>query len=135
MMSECCLLGCRQRGTCELVPHRFANRVRYPGPYSNRPAEELEPSQIQNQDPTRLGMSAQVNVKNTALEVSSSEILTAEECAELLRVSLGWVHAKCRSRSRNPLPAHRVGRYLRFRRSEILAWFDSTLASAKKGRR
>ena len=78
---------------------------------------------------------SQVNVKNTTPEVSSSEILTAEECAELLRVSLGWVHAKCRSRSRNPLPAHRIGKYLRFRRSEVLAWFDSTLASAKRGRR
>jgi excisionase family DNA binding protein len=65
----------------------------------------------------------------------SHEILTAEECAELLRVSVGWVHAKTRARSRNPLPAHRIGKYLRFRRSEILAWFDSTLASAKKGRR
>jgi predicted DNA-binding transcriptional regulator AlpA len=76
-----------------------------------------------------------VNIKNTAVDMSSSEILTAEECAKLLRVNLGWVHAKCRSRSRNPLPAHRIGKYLRFRRSEILAWFDSTLASTKKGRR
>jgi predicted DNA-binding transcriptional regulator AlpA len=63
------------------------------------------------------------------------EILTAEECAKLLRVNIGWVHAKCRARSRNPLPAHRIGKYLRFRRSEILAWFDATLPAAKKRRR
>jgi excisionase family DNA binding protein len=74
-------------------------------------------------------MSAQVNA------IQDHEILTSEECAELLRVSLGWVHAKCRTRSRNPLPAHRIGKYLRFRRSEILAWFDGTVTPVKKGRR
>jgi excisionase family DNA binding protein len=64
-----------------------------------------------------------------------SDILTPEEVAALLRVSTGWVHEKCRARSRNPLPARRIGRYLRFRRSEVLAWFDGTAAPAKKGRR
>jgi excisionase family DNA binding protein len=70
----------------------------------------------------------------TSVTPQAPEILTADECAELLRVSLGWVHAKCRSRSRNPLPAHRIGKYLRFRRSEVLAWFDSTVTPAKKSR-
>jgi len=48
----------------------------------------------------------------------TSEILTPEDVAELLRVRVSWVHEKVRARSRNPLPARRIGRYLRFKRSE-----------------
>ena len=53
------------------------------------------------------------------------EILTPEEVAELLRVSLTWLYEKSRRRQRNPLPTHRIGRYLRYRRSEVLTWFDA----------
>ena len=63
---------------------------------------------------------------------SLSEILTPEEVATLLRVKPSWVYEKSRTRSRNPLPVHRIGRYLRFRRSEVLAWFDGTGTLLKK---
>lgn len=64
----------------------------------------------------------------------TAEILTPDEVAALLRVSLTWVYEKSRRRSRDPLPAHRIGRYLRFRRSEVLAWFDGTAVPVKKRR-
>lgn len=60
-----------------------------------------------------------------------SEILTPEEVAGILRVSLTWVYEKSRRRARDPLPAHRIGRYIRFRRSEVLAWFDGTASPAR----
>jgi excisionase family DNA binding protein len=63
------------------------------------------------------------------------EILTPEETAALLRVNPSFIYEKCRRRSRDPLPCHRIGRYLRFRRSEVLAWFDRTVAPVKKVRR
>ena len=63
------------------------------------------------------------------------EILTPEETAELLRVSLTWLYEKSRKRQRNPLPVHRIGRYLRYRRSEVLAWFDQQCQPAKHTRR
>jgi excisionase family DNA binding protein len=68
---------------------------------------------------------------------TTHEILTPEEVAALLRVSPNFIYEKCRARQRNPLPAHRIGRYLRFRRSEVLAWFDRTAEPApkKRGRR
>jgi excisionase family DNA binding protein len=50
------------------------------------------------------------------------EIMTPTECAELLRVPLSWIYAKCRQRQRNPLPTYRIGRYLRFSRAAVLAW-------------
>ena len=63
------------------------------------------------------------------------EILTPEEAAALLRMGVIWVKEKCRSRAKNPLPHHRAGKFLRFRRSELLKWFDEQLVTAKKSRR
>lgn len=62
------------------------------------------------------------------------EILTPEQVAQLFQVSVGWVHEKSRRRSKNPLPAHRVGRYVRFERREVEQWFAGTLEAPKKGR-
>lgn len=62
---------------------------------------------------------------------ATPEILTPEEAAALLRVGIIWVHEKCRSRAKNPLPHHRVGKFLRFRRSELLKWFDDALTQKK----
>ncbi len=64
-----------------------------------------------------------------------SEILTPEELAALLRVTPAWIHEKVRRRAQNPLPALRIGRYIRFRRSDVIAWLDGTRAPAKKRRR
>jgi excisionase family DNA binding protein len=66
--------------------------------------------------------------------MDSNDILTAEETAKLLKVSVGWIHAKTRGRSRNPLPCFRPGKYLRFSREEVLAWLRST-SNIKKGRK
>jgi excisionase family DNA binding protein len=55
-----------------------------------------------------------------------NDILTPEECAELLRVEVSFVYEKTRKRQRNPLPCYRPGRYLRFSRRAVLAWLEST---------
>lgn len=61
-----------------------------------------------------------------------SEILTPEEVAAILRVKPSWVHEKTRTRSRNPLPVLRIGRYIRFRRADVNAWLDRMGSPAKK---
>lgn len=48
------------------------------------------------------------------------EILTASEAAELLRLNAQTV---ARLAQAGELPARRLGREWRFRRSELLAWF------------
>jgi excisionase family DNA binding protein len=50
------------------------------------------------------------------------QILTLAELAERLRVSERWVYEKSRRRCQNPLPAIRIGRYLRFDWIEVSAW-------------
>lgn len=62
------------------------------------------------------------------------EILTLEQVCLLLQVKPSFVYEKSRRRQRNPLPVHRIGRYLRFRRSEVLRWFDAQL-QADNGKR
>jgi hypothetical protein len=45
---------------------------------------------------------------------NTTEILTPEDVAMLLRVSESWVYEKSRRRCRDPLPCFRIGRYIRF---------------------
>lgn len=67
--------------------------------------------------------------------VTLQEILTPDEAAALLRVQPSFIYERVRRRSKNPIPCHRIGKYLRFRRSEIEAWFDGCAAPGKKVRR
>lgn len=52
-------------------------------------------------------------------EHGDDRLLTADDVAELMRVTRGWVYAETR---RNALPHLRLGRYVRYRRSAIEAW-------------
>jgi predicted DNA-binding transcriptional regulator AlpA len=72
--------------------------------------------------------------KSAALSSATEpfDVLTVEEVAALLRVTTNWVHEKCRTRARDPLPHRNVGRYLRFRRSEIIAWFNRAATPPEK---
>jgi excisionase family DNA binding protein len=52
-------------------------------------------------------------------------VLTAEEVAEFLKVPRSWVFEKTRARCKNRLPFLRIGRYLRFWKSEISDWLKN----------
>jgi excisionase family DNA binding protein len=65
----------------------------------------------------------------------SAEILTPKDVAKILHVTPDWVREKCRARASNPLPVLRLGKYIRFRRTDVLAWLDSTAAPKKRGAR
>jgi len=57
-----------------------------------------------------------------ALDEKTGELLTAEELAARLRVPPSWVRARTRSRTMDPLPVVRLGRYTRFRWNAVEAW-------------
>src|SRR5437868_1639924 len=77
------------------------------------------------QETPNFSRSPPVQKKSTAVILTPEplDILTPEEVAALLRVQPSFIYEKCRRRSRDPLPVHRIGRYLRFSRREVLAWF------------
>lgn len=54
-----------------------------------------------------------------------NDILTPEELARRLKVSVGWVYEKSRHRGKfsgKPLPCLRLGRYLRFAWPDVVTW-------------
>lgn len=60
---------------------------------------------------------------NTA--INPEDILTPDELALRLKVSLDWIYEKSRKRGRHggkPLPALRMGRYLRFCWPDVCEW-------------
>lgn len=51
-------------------------------------------------------------------------LLTVEEVAELLRVPSSWVYERTRKRAADRLPGFRLGKYWRFRETDVLAWLE-----------
>jgi hypothetical protein len=52
------------------------------------------------------------------------ELLTAAEVAQFLRVPLSWVYERCRAGAVDPLPHLKLGKYLRFRKIDLLAFVN-----------
>jgi len=64
---------------------------------------------------------------NTTTPVDPRDVLTPVELARRLKVGVGWVYEKSRARGKHnkktgPLPALRMGRYLRFYWPDVVAW-------------
>jgi excisionase family DNA binding protein len=57
-------------------------------------------------------------------------LLTVEDVAELLRVPVSWIYERTRQRSSNRLPGFRLGKYWRFRASDIQAWLETQKRTA-----
>jgi excisionase family DNA binding protein len=51
----------------------------------------------------------------------SDRLLTADEVAELLNVPVSWVRESTRS---GAMPCVELGRYKRYRRSDVEAWLE-----------
>jgi excisionase family DNA binding protein len=51
------------------------------------------------------------------VKVIQEPLLTAEELAQAMKVPVSWVYEKCRRRE---IPTHYIGRYVRFKLSEVL---------------
>ena len=53
-------------------------------------------------------------------------LITAEEAAELLKVPVSWIyqHARPSVAAKHRLPYLKIGRYTRFRESQLRAWQD-----------
>lgn len=64
-------------------------------------------------------------------------VLTVRQVAELLQISPSAVYEKTRWRAgqQNPLPCRRVGKFLRFVRSEVEEWLLSLPVSTKQKKR
>jgi excisionase family DNA binding protein len=60
-------------------------------------------------------------------------LMTVTEVAEFLRVPLSWVYDHVRPGCRDPLPHVKLGKYLRFRSSDIDAYIKSIVMNGRRG--
>jgi hypothetical protein len=61
------------------------------------------------------------------------ELLTAAEVAQFLRVPLSWVYERCRVGAVDPLPHLKLGKYLRFRKTDLLAFVNGLRRGDSRG--
>ncbi|MBM4274370.1 MAG: helix-turn-helix domain-containing protein [Deltaproteobacteria bacterium] len=52
------------------------------------------------------------------------EIQTVEELAKALKVKPSWVYGETRKTGPGTIPRIKVGKYIRFRLLEVLAWLE-----------
>ena len=52
------------------------------------------------------------------------QLITPEEAAALLKVPPSWVYQHATPHAKNRLPYLKIGRYTRFRESELRTWQD-----------
>ena len=69
-------------------------------------------------------------VSNVSVPIDPSQILTLEEVAARLKVTPRWVYEKSRRRCQNPMPAMRIGRYLRFDWVVVSTWLRQQMERA-----
>jgi excisionase family DNA binding protein len=62
--------------------------------------------------------------RDTSVIKPDEELMTVNEVARLLKVPASWVYERCREGTPNPLPHLKLGKYLRFSRSTLLAYIE-----------
>jgi excisionase family DNA binding protein len=80
------------------------------------------PPKKKNSQPVKVS-SAVVYPTPTGLQ-SFEPILTKEQVAERLQIKASTVYELARRRSARPMPVLKVGKYLRFRWSEVEQWLN-----------
>jgi hypothetical protein len=85
------------------------------------------------------GLSMSLRKKSPVVEISSAssappavdEVWAHEDVRKFLKLdSIDQIKELTRKRTKRPLPCHRVGKYVRFKKSEIVRWFDEGLKAA-----
>ena len=60
--------------------------------------------------------------RNDVLAAFQEALSTPEEIAKDLRVHKSWIYARTRETGPRSIPRVMVGKYLRFRKSEVMEW-------------
>lgn len=70
-------------------------------------------------------------LRNSTPPQNPDALLTLNEVAEFLRVPASWVYGRTRRRSSDRIPGFRLGKYWRFRQTDVLAWLDRQRVGAR----
>lgn len=58
----------------------------------------------------------------------TQNFLTISEMAEILKVRKSWLYARTRQTGPGAIPRLKIGKYIRFRLNEVLAWLEQQAA-------
>jgi excisionase family DNA binding protein len=72
-----------------------------------------------------------IPIQSDSASTSRGALLTVEDVAELLRVPVSWVYERTRLRGVDRLPGFRLGKYWRFRETEIISWLERQRAGGR----
>jgi excisionase family DNA binding protein len=61
-----------------------------------------------------------------------TDLLTVQETAQFLKVSVSWVYEHVRPDAEDRLPVVKLGKYLRFDRRDLLAYIDAKRAASRR---
>ena len=56
--------------------------------------------------------------------MEQNDFLTIDEMAEKLKVPKSWLYSRTRESGPGSIPMLKVGKYIRFRLNEVMAWFE-----------
>jgi excisionase family DNA binding protein len=59
------------------------------------------------------------------------ELLTVQDAARFLKVSVSWVYDHVRPEAKERLPVAKLGKYLRFDRRDLQAYIDAKRAESR----
>jgi excisionase family DNA binding protein len=62
----------------------------------------------------------------------SGDLLTVQETARYLKVSVSWVYEDVRPDAEDRVPVVKLGKYLRFDRRDLLAYIDAKRAASRR---
>ena len=62
------------------------------------------------------------------------KLLDVQQLAEKLVTPKSWIYGRTRQRGPDAIPMIRVGKYCRFRLSDVLAWLEKRQGSMSGGR-
>ncbi len=76
---------------------------------------------------SRVAKSADISPQSSAC---SDELATVSEIAEFLQVANSWVYERSRRRGIERIPHFKLGKYLRFSKSEVREWVERQRANS-----
>lgn len=57
-------------------------------------------------------------------KINSEELLTGDELCQKLKIKKSFLYAPVRRKGDDPIPCVKVGKYLRYRLPEVMAWIE-----------
>ena len=78
-----------------------------------------------------LGLPADA-VRDATRDCELEELLTVHDAARVLNVSVSWIYEHTRDDAEDRLPFVKLGKYLRFDRTDLRAYIDAKRAASRR---